>query len=193
MIDSQGNVQVSLVSSKTKVTPIKRLMILRLEHLLAHLRQVLDIPLSHLCAWTDSTIVLNWLDGTSRPLLETGYLPSWSLFPQENGTMLVDLITRLTVPLGDSIRLSSFNIRYGGMDLYGSNDHLLTGQKQNFLPPNKLPEKEREISLLATVAKNSPLIPLDRYSNFNRLKRVTAWVLRFSLLTSVSHLCLPSS
>ena len=144
MIDSQGNVQVSLVSSKTKVTPIKRLMILRLEHLLAHLRQVLDIPLSHLCAWTDSTIVLNWLDGTSRSLLETGYLPSWSLFPQENGTMLVDLITRLTVPLGDSIRLSSFNIRYGGMDLYGSNDHLLTGQSRIFYhPTNYLRKKER--------------------------------------------------
>ena len=27
---------------------------------------VLEIPLFHVCAWTDSTIVLNWLDGSPR-------------------------------------------------------------------------------------------------------------------------------
>ena len=69
-IDQLGNIQVSLVTSKTKVAPIKCLTIHRLElcgahllaHLLHHVRQVLEIPLSHICAW----IVLNWLDGSPR-------------------------------------------------------------------------------------------------------------------------------
>ena len=51
--------------------------------------------------------------------------------------------------------------------------------KQNPLPPSDLPEEERELALQATVADHSPTIPVDRYSSFDRLKRVTAWILRF--------------
>ena len=71
--DSVG-VQTALVLAITNVAPIKKLTIPRLElcgaHLLAqlihHIRQVLKVPLSHIHAWTDSTIVLNWLDGNPR-------------------------------------------------------------------------------------------------------------------------------
>ncbi len=73
LTDSDDDVQVSLVTSKTKVAPIKRLSIPRLElcgaYLLApllHVRQVLEVSLSHVHAWTDSTIVLNWLDGSPK-------------------------------------------------------------------------------------------------------------------------------
>jgi len=74
IINSLGYTQVTLVTSKTKVAPIKRLMIPHLElcgaHLLAqllhHIGQVLDISLSHVHPWTDSTIVLNWLSGSPR-------------------------------------------------------------------------------------------------------------------------------
>ena len=74
MSDAEGHIFVSLVMSKTKVAPIKRITIPRLElcgaHLLAqmlhHVKEVLHIPLSAVRAWTDSTIVLNWLSGSSR-------------------------------------------------------------------------------------------------------------------------------
>ena len=74
MVDTEGRVHVSLVMSKTKVAPIKRLMIPRLElcgaHLLAqilhHTQELFHITPDNIFAWTDSTIVLGWLSGNPR-------------------------------------------------------------------------------------------------------------------------------
>jgi hypothetical protein len=60
--------------SKTKVAPIKRLTIPRLElcganllaQILHHCKEVFSLPLKDIFAWTDSTIVLNWLVGSPR-------------------------------------------------------------------------------------------------------------------------------
>ena len=66
MTDTGGNTQVTLVTSKTKVAPIKKLTIPHLElcgaHLLAQLLyhvEVLELPIAQVFAWTDSTIVLS--------------------------------------------------------------------------------------------------------------------------------------
>ena len=64
-VDESNHVHISLVTSKTKVSPIKRLSIPRLElcganllaDILNHVSKVLGIPIDHIHAWTDSTIV----------------------------------------------------------------------------------------------------------------------------------------
>ena len=74
IVDAKGDVHISLVISKTKVSPIKRLSIPRLElcrafllsQLLDHTRKVFCMLLSEVNAWTDSTIVLSWLSGIPR-------------------------------------------------------------------------------------------------------------------------------
>lgn len=74
MVDATAKVHTSLIMSKTKVAPIKRLSIPRLElcgalivtRLLNHVKNVFEIPLSDVFAWTDSSIVLNWLSGSPR-------------------------------------------------------------------------------------------------------------------------------
>lgn len=74
MIDSTGVVHTLLVMAKTKVSPINRLSIPRLElcgacvlaKILHYVKEILKVPLSHVYAWTDSTIVLDWLVGNPR-------------------------------------------------------------------------------------------------------------------------------
>ena len=74
--DSNGAVYTSLVISKTRVAPIKRQTIpllelcgaLTLAHLLAHSKSILEMPMDSIHAWTDSTIVLSWIQGNPTPI-----------------------------------------------------------------------------------------------------------------------------
>ena len=76
IVGSNGNVYISLVTSNTKVAPIKCLSIPHLElcgalllsRLLAHTKIILNIPTSDITAWTDNTVVLSWQVGNPRRL-----------------------------------------------------------------------------------------------------------------------------
>ena len=72
--DPKGAVYVSLVMANTRVAPLKKLTIPRLElcgalllaQIMSHVQIVLEISPHDVHAWTDSTVVLAWLDGDPR-------------------------------------------------------------------------------------------------------------------------------
>ena len=190
MTDSDGNVEVSLVCSKTKVAPIKRLTIPRLElcgaHLLAqllhHVQRVFNVPSASVYAWTDSTIVLNWLIGNPRrfktyvgnrvsSIVENIPPERWShVNGHENPA---DCASRGLFPS----ELLEHHLWCSGPDWLQCTPAYWPQQPN--LPPNKPFDEEREICLHVTISARVPIVPIENFSSFDRLKRVTAWAMRF--------------
>ena len=52
--------------------------------------------------------------------------------------------------------------------------------KQSPISTAEETEEEKKICSLATTIVKSPVLLIDRYSSFTKLKRVTAWILRFA-------------
>ena len=190
MMDSDGNVHLSLVTSKTKVAPIKLLTIPRLElcgahlltQLLHHVKQVFNLPLSCVHAWTDSTIVLCWLVGNPR---------RFKTYVGNRVSRIMELIApdrwnhvNGTENPADCASRGLFPSELSGHELWWNGPRWLklssTGWPQQSIIPQVEPsDEEREVCFHVTAHSRTPLIAMDRYSNFTQLKYVTAWILRF--------------
>ena len=189
LVDTTGCVHISLVIAKTRVAPIKRLTIPRLElcgahllsQLLRHCQVVLDLPSEDIFAWTDSTIVLNWLVGNPRrfktfvgnrvsSIIDSVPPNHWNHVDGVDNP--ADCASRGMFPS----ELLSHNLWWRGPSWLQLGIH--QWPKLSSLPPNPSSEAD-EICSHAAVVSTSSLIPLGRYSSYSRLVRVTSWVLRF--------------
>ena len=191
LTDSDENVHISLVASKTKVAPIKRLNIPRLElcgaHLLArllhHVKYVLHVSHNNVFAWTDSMIVLDWLVGNPR---------RFKTYVGDRVSCIIELLSPsqwnhvigIQNPADCASRglfpseLLEHDLWWNGPEwLYLAPDEW---PKQSHPMVSRVSEEEREMCLVTTfVPRKTAVLDIGKYSSFTKLKRVTAWLLRF--------------
>ena len=172
MIDSVGDIHTSLVMSKTKVSPIKWLSIPRLElcgaevlsRLLQHVKEVLQVPMSDIFAWTDSTIVLSWLVGNpkrfktyvgNRVSLIVDKIPPdrWNHVSGTDNS--ADCASRGLLPS----EMLNHDLWWTGPAWLSLDSSLWP--KQPSISAEQVAEEEKEIFLVTIAQPDQPIIPFD--------------------------------
>ncbi|XP_018358679.1 PREDICTED: uncharacterized protein LOC108758300 [Trachymyrmex cornetzi] len=186
LTSANGEVSTRLICSKTKVTPLKRMTIPRLElagaallaKLVKHILQILDQRPASVYLWTDSTVTLTWI--SNHPSRWKDFIHNRVCFIQESVPQArwnffagpenpADLATR-----GLSVKQLS------EQELWWNGSIWLRESPQHWpeRPINKESGKildERPVKVAITCAYQTEDWDLiSRYSNLTRLLRITA-------------------
>ena len=188
--EPNGTIHISIVMGKTRVAPLKRLTIPRLElcgtlllaQTMSHIQTVLDISPHNVYAWTDSTVVLAWLNGDPRRFKTfvsnrvsqiVKCVPSQKWRHVSGHDNPTDCASRGLLPS----ELVTHNLWWNGpawlsQDIshwpHTNSTHLLD-----------TPEDTDITTCLLNSSQLSNVLEVKRYSSYERVKRVMAWILRF--------------
>ena len=196
-----GKIQVSLVSSKSRVSPIHRHTIPRTEllgnlllsRLISSVKNALKghIEFREVHYWTDSKICLAWINAQTKEfktfvqnrldeIRKLTEIKNWHYCPTDMNP--ADLITRQSMTPSDLIK----NLAWWQGPKY------LQFDRKDWYYGAKIENLDNEFNNEVKLSTNTNLvtssfeisigdsIDINRYSNYLRLLRVTAWVLRFT-------------
>lgn len=196
-IHSSGQISVTLVSTKTRVAPLKIISVPRLElcavlllaKLLTKVRLSFKFPISRTILWTDSSIVLSWLKSpasrwatfVANRVSEVHELTSgcvWRHIPTDLNP--ADILSRGINPS----QLGSFDLYWSGPEFLYCNESEWPLTHIEFIPLGKMPElRQQQVFLVSKEQRISDMF--KNYSNFTKLTRIIAWCKRF--LYNIKH------
>ncbi|KRX59244.1 Protein UBASH3A -like protein [Trichinella sp. T9] len=196
-VKTPDDVQVSFVTAKSRVAPLKKLSTPRLElmaallcaRLVCYVRKELALNVEACHCWSDSKVALGWINGdanrwklfvANRVREIQALTPSlwWRYIPTEDNP--ADLASR-----GCTVKNLSSSLKWwqGPTWLRGSPETWPEAEREERIESLEVLEKERRATaVLVTVSPPQDaanVINPGRYSSFERLIRVTAWCRRF--------------
>ncbi|XP_029671495.1 uncharacterized protein LOC115240471 [Formica exsecta] len=186
-ISAKGEIQTNLVCSKTKVAPLKRLTIPRLElsgavllsKLVSHVLRILELDHVPVHLWTDSSITQTWINNHPSRwkdfvhnrvcyIQETVPQAIWHFVPgQENPA---GLATRGLTPA----QLSDLSVWWTGPHWLRQHPSMWPEEPQTVNSKDNLEERPIQVVTITGDRSLKPWNLLNRYSSLNRLLRITA-------------------
>lgn len=190
-VDLKGEITSSLIITKTKVAPLKRLTIPRLElsgavlltKLITHVLQVLNFKEIPVYMWTDSSITLTWINNHPSKwkdfihnrvvyIQETLPQAQWKFTPGKENP--ADIATRGM----SSSQLAQQSIWWKGPSWLSRSSNSWPDHSYSISNSENLEERPPKICLATTSNKQSSWDLLSRYSNLTKLFRITALCIR---------------
>ncbi|KRX38427.1 hypothetical protein T05_675 [Trichinella murrelli] len=190
-----GEIITNLVMSKTRIAPVKRVTLPRLElmaalitaKLLSFVKTSLEVKFSRIICWTDSQIALRWIQGDSyrwkpfvgnrvESILELTEAQWWRYCPTTDNP--ADVLTS-----GCNLKdLVSINLWWHGPHWLAKCEDVWPTAKLE-LTIERSPEFQAEVQKSArelhVQAKTEAVLDVQKYSSLTKLLNVTAYVLRF--------------
>lgn len=189
--NNNGEMISTLVCAKTKVAPLKRLTIPRLElsgaviltKLVTRVLAVLKLNNPAIYMWTDSAVTYAWINNHpsrwkdfvhNRVCFIQVTLPNavWKFVPGTDNP--ADCATRGMTP----DQLSNHSVWWTGPHWLQKDSSMWPQTPQSPSPRDNLEERPSQVTIVTRANSTQPWNLLYRYSNLTRLLRITVWCMR---------------
>ncbi|XP_078357270.1 uncharacterized protein LOC144642154 [Oculina patagonica] len=193
VVGEDGKVSTSLVMSKTRVAPVRKITLPRLElmaavitaRLCTYVKGAIDCPISRIVCWTDNSSTLHWIRGAAsqwKPFVANRVIEIQSLLDPSVWRYCPGLQNPADLPTRGlpASQLRESHLWWKGPSWLQESEKDWPEDLRS-KPSSEIvdPEKKSKASVSCVVQPKEPFIDFTRFSKYSRLLRTVAWIRRF--------------